>query len=83
MLGTPRNLGLGLQEIWETKDTHVQKIPNEFANGLFVGISGSLLFNYKDPWCGERNHDSHESDVQRDLIHYIIWNSWTIVCESF
>ncbi len=34
-----------LQEVWETRDIHIQRIPCEFSKGLFVEIVGSLSLN--------------------------------------
>jgi hypothetical protein len=45
VLGTTRNLGLGIARSLGAIDTHVQIILHEFVKGLFVGSGGSLLFN--------------------------------------
>jgi len=45
MLGTPRNLGLGIARSLGNKRYTYPKKKSEFAHGLFLGIVGILSLN--------------------------------------
>jgi hypothetical protein len=79
MLGTPGNLGLGIARSLGDKRYTYPKNSLWIFKGIICWDCWEFVPELGGSLMWERNHDNHKSDVQRDLIHQIIWCCW----ESF